>query len=236
MPPLEMCGAPVRTDTAHGDPCDNVPWCHDRFHARADHPPALGSREPVLSFLKEKITMRVNLDIADAVIDIGDKGLQLALSDNAGSVVGHVRIGHAGVEWRRGASRVGRAKRIPLPQFIAALETAIEAGRAAGAVTAAAPPRGEERRTSGRETWTWPSAYERRSARSRHREAGCSPAPRRPSTPRRSVPGHKTRECRSPAAAGCPVRSSMRTARQTNRPLRQSRPPTPARCRQALFR
>lgn len=83
--------------------------------------------------------MRVNLDVADAVIDIGDKGLQLSLADNSGSVIGHVRIGQSGVEWRKGASRAGRAKKIPLRQFIKALEKAIEAGPAAAAPKAAAP-------------------------------------------------------------------------------------------------
>jgi pyruvate/2-oxoglutarate dehydrogenase complex dihydrolipoamide acyltransferase (E2) component len=81
--------------------------------------------------------MQVNLDIADAGITVGDKGILLSIADNSGSVLGHLRIGNAAVEWRKGASRAGRGKKIPLQQFLSALEESIEGG---GSGAAAAAP------------------------------------------------------------------------------------------------
>jgi hypothetical protein len=75
--------------------------------------------------------MQVKLDIADAVITVGDKGLLLSIADNSGSPIGHLRIGQSAVEWRKGASRAGRGKKVPLQQFIAVLEETIEGGGAA---------------------------------------------------------------------------------------------------------
>lgn len=80
--------------------------------------------------------MQVNLDIADAGITVGDKGILLSIADNSGSVLGHLRIGNAAVEWRKGASRAGRGKKIPLQQFLSALEESIEGG-GSGSATAA---------------------------------------------------------------------------------------------------
>lgn len=75
--------------------------------------------------------MAVKLDIADSVITVGDKGLLLSISDNSGAQLGHLRIGQSSVEWRKGASRAGRGKKIPLQQFIASLEESIEGGATA---------------------------------------------------------------------------------------------------------
>ena len=82
--------------------------------------------------------MQVKLDIADAVITVGDKGLLLSIADNSGSPIGHLRIGQSAVEWRKGASRAGRGKKVPLQQFIAVLEETIEGGGAAKAARPAA--------------------------------------------------------------------------------------------------
>ncbi|WP_163513629.1 Lsr2 family DNA-binding protein [Fodinicola acaciae] len=80
--------------------------------------------------------MQVNLDIADAGITVGDKGILLSIADNSGSVLGHLRIGNSAVEWRKGASRAGRGKKIPLQQFLAALEESIEGGGSGSAAPA----------------------------------------------------------------------------------------------------
>jgi len=48
-------------------------------------------------------TMQVKLDLADAVIAIGEKGVLLSITNTAGTVVGHLRIKRSAVEWRRGA-------------------------------------------------------------------------------------------------------------------------------------
>jgi hypothetical protein len=88
-------------------------------------------------FDMRRVHMQVKLDIADAVITVGDKGLLLSIADNSGSPIGHLRIGQSAVEWRKGASRAGRGKKVPLQQFIAVLEETIEGGGAAAPKPAA---------------------------------------------------------------------------------------------------
>lgn len=80
--------------------------------------------------------MRVEIDLSDAAISVGKKGLLLAVSDNAGKLIGHLRIGPTGMEWRRGTSLVGRAKKIPLQQVIAVLQDLAPPGPS----TASMPP------------------------------------------------------------------------------------------------
>jgi len=76
-------------------------------------------------------TNAVKLDLADAVIAIGEKGVLLSItirpgpwSDTCGSK-GPLSNG------RRGASLVGRGRSIPLQQFMATLEEAVDRPEAA---------------------------------------------------------------------------------------------------------
>ncbi|GAA1657971.1 Lsr2 family DNA-binding protein [Fodinicola feengrottensis] len=125
--------------------------------------------------------MRVNLDVADAVIDIGDKGVQLSLSDNSGSVVGHVRIGHSGVEWRKGASRVGRAKKIPLRQFITALEKAMDGGPVAASRKVTPPAAKKAAKKAA------PAAAKKAAKKASKAKAAPAVAKRGPGRPRKKV-------------------------------------------------
>jgi hypothetical protein len=167
--------------------------------ARANLDSALKSLGPV-TISKEKVIMRVNLDVADAVIDIGDKGLQLSLSNNAGSVIGHVRIGHSGVEWRRGASRAGRAKKIPLRQFISALEKAIEAGPATGGRTAAPAA---------------PTAKKASKAAKTSKAAKASKAKKAAPAVAKRGPGRPRKKAAAPARAAAAKRTGRRAAVDT---------------------
>lgn len=62
--------------------------------------------------------MRVKLAMEDVTITLGNNGVTLAIADNDGRHVGHLRIGQATVEWRNGRTRAGNGKRLKLLELI----------------------------------------------------------------------------------------------------------------------
>jgi hypothetical protein len=67
--------------------------------------------------------MQVRADLSDSKIELGNNGLTLTISDNEGKHVGHLRIGQATVEWRKGRTRAGNGKKLPLTDLIAYLNS-----------------------------------------------------------------------------------------------------------------
>ena len=55
--------------------------------------------------------------------NLGNRGITLTIADNDGSHVGHLRIGQATVEWRRGRTREGNGKKIRLSDLIDYLDS-----------------------------------------------------------------------------------------------------------------
>ncbi len=68
--------------------------------------------------------MQVKLAMEDVTISLGNKGVTLTIADNDGKHVGHLRIGQATVEWRKGRTRPGNGKTLQLPKLIQLLEEA----------------------------------------------------------------------------------------------------------------
>lgn len=62
--------------------------------------------------------MIVRADLSDATIELGNNGVNLAISDNSGKHVGTLRIGKATVEWREGKQREGNGKKIKLTDLL----------------------------------------------------------------------------------------------------------------------
>ena len=62
--------------------------------------------------------MQVKLAMDDVAISLGNKGITLTISDNEGNHVGHLRIGQATVEWRKGRTREGNGKKLKLEKLI----------------------------------------------------------------------------------------------------------------------
>jgi len=62
--------------------------------------------------------MQVNVKMTDVTIPLGNNGITLAIADNAGTHVGHLRIGQATVEWRRGKVQAGNGKKVPLVKLL----------------------------------------------------------------------------------------------------------------------
>jgi hypothetical protein len=62
--------------------------------------------------------MQVKLDMEDVTITLGNKGITLAIADNDGSHLGHLRVGQATVEWRKGRTRSGNSKKIKLQDLV----------------------------------------------------------------------------------------------------------------------
>jgi len=62
------------------------------------------------------------LDLEDVNIALGNKGVTLTIADNAGNHVGHLRIGQATVEWRKGRTRPGNGIKMKLDELIAMIE------------------------------------------------------------------------------------------------------------------
>ena len=60
----------------------------------------------------------------DVTISLGNKGVTLTIADNDGKHVGHLRIGQATVEWRKGRTRPGNGKTLQLQRMIQLLEDA----------------------------------------------------------------------------------------------------------------
>lgn len=68
--------------------------------------------------------MRVNLAMDDVTITLGNKGVTLTVADNDGNHVGHIRIGQATVEWRKGRTRTGNGRTLPLSRLVEMLDNA----------------------------------------------------------------------------------------------------------------
>jgi hypothetical protein len=66
--------------------------------------------------------MRVNVAMDDVTITLGNNGTTFTIADNDGKHVGHLRIGQATVEWRKGRTRAGNGKKMPLSKLIELLE------------------------------------------------------------------------------------------------------------------
>lgn len=67
--------------------------------------------------------MQVNVAMDDVTITLGHKGVTLTVADNDSKHVGHIRIGQATVEWRKGRTRAGKGKKLPLDKLIELLES-----------------------------------------------------------------------------------------------------------------
>lgn len=68
--------------------------------------------------------MQVQAAMDDVTITLGNNGVTFTVADNDGKHVGHIRIGQATVEWRKGRTRAGNGKKIPLSKVIDILEAA----------------------------------------------------------------------------------------------------------------
>lgn len=66
--------------------------------------------------------MRVNVAMDDVTITLGNNGVTFSVADNEGRHVGHIRIGQATVEWRKGKTRAGNGKKLPLSKLVELLE------------------------------------------------------------------------------------------------------------------
>lgn len=66
--------------------------------------------------------MKVKVDASDVNITLGNRGITFDISDEDGKHVGHLRIGQATVEWRRGRTHDGNGKRVRLQKLIELLE------------------------------------------------------------------------------------------------------------------
>lgn len=66
--------------------------------------------------------MRVQAHLDDVVITLGNNGITLTIADNEGNHQGHLRIGQATVEWRRGRTRAGNGTKLPLSKLVEILE------------------------------------------------------------------------------------------------------------------
>jgi hypothetical protein len=66
--------------------------------------------------------MRVNVAMDDVTITLGNNGATFTIADNDGKHVGHLRIGQATVEWRKGRTRAGNGKKLPLSKLIELLD------------------------------------------------------------------------------------------------------------------
>ncbi len=66
--------------------------------------------------------MKVSLAMDDVTITLGNKGVTLTVADNAGNHVGHIRVGQATVEWRKGRTRAGNGKTMSLSKLVELLE------------------------------------------------------------------------------------------------------------------
>lgn len=67
--------------------------------------------------------MKVTADTSDCKIVLGNNGIVFAISDETGKHIGHLRVGQATVEWRKGRTREGNGRKIKLQQLIDILES-----------------------------------------------------------------------------------------------------------------
>lgn len=66
--------------------------------------------------------MQVGVAMDDVNITLGTKGMTFYVADNGGKHVGSIRVGKATVEWRKGKTRYGNGKQLPLEKLIDLLE------------------------------------------------------------------------------------------------------------------
>jgi hypothetical protein len=66
--------------------------------------------------------MQVGVAMDDVTITLGNNGITLTVADNEGKHVGHIRIGQATVEWRKGRTRAGNGRKMRLSELIELLE------------------------------------------------------------------------------------------------------------------
>lgn len=66
--------------------------------------------------------MKVKVDASDVNITLGNNGITFDIADEDGKHVGHLRIGQATIEWRRGRTRRGNCNKIKLQKLIELLE------------------------------------------------------------------------------------------------------------------
>jgi hypothetical protein len=66
--------------------------------------------------------MQVGVAMDEVTITLGNKGVTFTVADNGGKHVGHIRVGQATVEWRKGRTRAGNGKKLPLSRLIELLE------------------------------------------------------------------------------------------------------------------
>ena len=58
----------------------------------------------------------------EVTITLGNKGVTFSIADNDGKHVGHLRIGKATVEWRKGRTRPNNGKKLQLDKLVDFLE------------------------------------------------------------------------------------------------------------------
>ncbi len=58
----------------------------------------------------------------EVTITLGNKGVTFSVADNGGKHVGHIRVGKATVEWRKGKIQAGNGKKMHLTRLIELLE------------------------------------------------------------------------------------------------------------------
>jgi len=66
--------------------------------------------------------MQVLVALDDVTITLGNNGVTFSVADNDGKHVGHIRVGQATVEWRKGRTRPGNGKKLPLSKLVELLE------------------------------------------------------------------------------------------------------------------
>jgi len=66
--------------------------------------------------------MKVHVAMDDVTITLGNNGVILTIADNDGKHVGHLRVGQATVEWRKGKTRAGNGKTLKLDRLLDMIE------------------------------------------------------------------------------------------------------------------
>lgn len=67
--------------------------------------------------------MRIRVDLSDVTINLGNKGIYLAIADNRGSHVGNLRLGQASGEWMPGRTREGNGIRFQIEELLDLIES-----------------------------------------------------------------------------------------------------------------
>jgi hypothetical protein len=65
----------------------------------------------------------MKVTLTDVEAQLGNTGVVLYISDNAGKHQGKLRIGQATVEWCKGKTRMGNGKKIKMADFLAHLDS-----------------------------------------------------------------------------------------------------------------